>query len=58
MQTQKHLRPLHSSYLKVDMSYNHIGKSGPVSLDESLKNMGHLKQLNLKCNKISDKGAI
>ena len=45
-------------FLKVDMSYNHIGDSGALSLAESLKNLTHLKQLNLKCNKIGDKGAV
>ena len=45
-------------FLKVDMSYNHIGDSGALSLAESLKNLTHLKQLNLKCNKIGDRGAV
>ena len=45
-------------FLKVDMSYNHIGDSGALSLAESLKNLTHLEQLNLKCNKIGDKGAV
>ena len=45
-------------FLKVDMSYNHIGDSGALSLAESLKNLTHLKKLKLKCNKIGDKGAI
>ena len=45
-------------YLKVDMSYNHIGDSGALSLAESLKQLANLKQLDLKWNKIGDKGAI
>ena len=45
-------------FLKVDMSYNHIGDSGALSLAESFMNFTHLNDLNLKCNKIGDKGAI
>ena len=44
-------------YWKIDMSYNHIGDNGALSLAESLEHLTDLCQLNLKCNRIGDKGA-